>query len=212
MRKPRLIACLVVIAIAMLWSRAFYGSLKAHNQGERHFKKQEYVSAVTFFDRSIRWYAPFNPYVRKSVERLWEIGTQAEKEGNTRLALIAMRTIRRGFYTARSFYTPGKDWIDKCDGKIDQLMELDPTSESPAAELRPSDGYPRRNQTVTAPGTVWSIILELGFLGWVGSMIGFIVFACKGNRRAKISTLPALLWGSLASICFAVWLIGLWRA
>jgi hypothetical protein len=94
-------------------------------QGEAHFTANQYIKAITFFDRSIHWYTPFNPYVRKSAERLWEISKDAQKRGDIRLALIATRTIRRGFIAERSFYTPGRDWIEKCDLRIYDLLKIE---------------------------------------------------------------------------------------
>ena len=112
-----IILCLVAIGLMMVWVRAFYGSMQAYQQGEVYLEEKQYVRAVTFFDRSIHWYTPFNPYVRKSAERLWGIGEHAEKEGDVQLALIAYRTIRRGFYGASHFITPGMAWINKASGR-----------------------------------------------------------------------------------------------
>jgi hypothetical protein len=198
-KKTGLVIGLVVIGFLVLWGRAFHGSMKAYEEAEALFRASDYVRAVTFFDRSIRWYTPFNPYVDKSAQRLWDIADLAEKEGNTRLALMALRTIRRGFRAAESFYTPGKEWTAKSNSRIEQL-------------LRPGNESPTASENEAAPHTLWSMVLLLGLLGWVGSTIGFILFACKGNGTWRISRAPGLLWGSLALVCFALWLVGMMKA
>lgn len=211
-KKAGLAAGFVFIACAMLWVRAFYGSMKAFEQGEICLTQNEYIRAVTFFDRSIRWYTPFNPYVRKSAAQLWEIGVQAEREDNIRLALIAMRTIKQGFYAARSFYTPGKDWIEKAQAKIDHLAD-------PGVENKGSPGHgdlphsaPFGAQSPKDPSIPWSLALELGFFGWIGSVFGFIAFAITGKERLRIRPSRAALWGGLVVICFALWVVGMMKA
>ena len=152
------------------------------------------------------------PYVRRSAERLWEIGMHAEQQGNINLALIATRTIRRSFYAARSFYTPGTDWIKKCDVKIEEFTgieqaDLETCSRSAGPrKLRPA------NQEATAPSALWSVVVEIGFLGWVGCTIGFIIFACKEDRQARFFTPHAITWGAVTLIFFVVWLVGMIKA
>ena len=210
MRKVGLAIGLVIIGFLLLWARAFHGSMKAYEKGEAFFQESDYVRAVTFFDRSIRWYTPFNPYVYKSADRLWQIGSQAERKGNIRLALIAVRTIRQAFRAAQNLYTPGKDWIQKCDTRIEQLLHI---GSGPSTELRGIQSKPvDHNPNEAAPGTLWSLTLLFGFFGWIGSTIAFILSACKENRTWRISTSPGLLWGSMAAVCFILWLIGMMKA
>ncbi len=106
------------IMSAMVVAKAYYRSAKEFNMGEDALKKQEFNMAITHFERSIHWYTPFNKYVSGSAERLWEIGEIAEKKGDPSLALLAYRSLRSSFYAVRSFYTPHKEWINKCDEKI----------------------------------------------------------------------------------------------
>jgi hypothetical protein len=64
-------------------------------------KENQIIRAISYFDRSLHWYAPLNPYVQKSAQRLWEIGDRAERDGDLKLAFIAFSTIRSGFYGSR---------------------------------------------------------------------------------------------------------------
>jgi hypothetical protein len=207
-----MILVLVAVAFAMVWVRALYGSMQAYQQGEACLEKDQYIRAVTFFDRSIRWYTPLNPYVRKSAERLWEISMLAKQQDDIRLALIATRTIRRGFYAARSVYTPGKDWIKKCDAQISGLMEIDRADK----EMERGSGAPDKSTPgsleATSPSTPWSIIVEIGFLGWIGSVVGFIIFACKDSGKERFLTRPALVWGCLSLTFFALWIVAMMKA
>ena len=201
---------LVAIALAMVWVRAFYGSLRAYQQGTKHLKAHREIRAITFFDRSIRWYAPFNPYVYRSAQRLWEIGERAYEDGDIRLSLIAIRTIRRAFYSARSVYTPGKDWIRKCDIRIGELIEINQSRSMPHGPAGTTESPARPK--ARSLSTFWSIIVEIGFLGWLGSMLGFIMFACQGNGKPAFRTSRGRGWGGLALIFFTLWIIGMVKA
>jgi hypothetical protein len=212
LKKTGLIIGLILIGLAFLWGRAYYGSARAYHQGEAYLQMGDYIRAVTFFDRSIRWYSPWNPYVTRSAGRLWEIGHLAETEGNTPLALIAVTTLRRGFHAARGIYAPGKNWIIQCDEKIARLEGNNAAGRFHEEADRTADASSGQSPQETAPHILWTLILEFGFLGWLGAMFGFILFACKGGREPKIHTARALVWGSIALICFGVWVIGMWKA
>ena len=212
MKTTSMILGLLIIVLIMVWARAFYGSMKTYGQGERYLKQNQYIKAITFFDRSIHWYTPFNPYVKKSAERLWEIGAFAEHRRDFKLALIAYRTIRQGFYAASSFYTPGKNWIRKCDLKISELTELEEgakkTQKGPLGDKKPE----YQSKKVTSPNIFWTIILEIGFLGWIGSAIGFITFLLKDNRKLRSFISAAFKWGCVMLVFFVMWIIGMMKA
>ena len=55
---------------------------------------------------------------KKICQQLWQIGDMFEHQKQPDWALLAYSSIRSSFYASRSFYTPGKDWINRCDEKI----------------------------------------------------------------------------------------------
>ncbi|RLB96254.1 MAG: hypothetical protein DRH43_02510 [Deltaproteobacteria bacterium] len=194
-----------LIAFAMIWGRGYYGSRQAYLEGEKYFTNGNYIQAITFFDRSIHWYTPYSPYVYRSAERLWEICTRAEKQGDIRVALIAARTIKQGFYAARSFYGPGKDWITRSDRKIASLM---------AKERRKRDGgkdsrlFPGGHENAE-PNVFWTLVLEIGLLGWIGSVIGFLLHAVPGAGTAGLGLKPAIFWGVMFAVFYTLWIVGM---
>lgn len=211
-KTAALILGLIALFITVVWGRAFYGSIQAYQKGKAFQEKGQYIRAVTFFDRAIHWYTPFNPYVRKSAEGLWEIGEQAEKQGDIKLALIAFRTIRSGFYGARHFTTPGKGWIKKSEQKISALMETEEKGEDVAGDSASLREDLFQDQKSTSPKIFWTIILEVGFLGWIGSVIGFIMFSLRKEREGKTPASSKLLWMVPALVFFILWIIGMMKA
>jgi len=203
---------LITIFLIMVWTRAFYGSMQAYKKGELHLAEHRYIKAVTFFDRSIHWYTPFNPYVEKSSERLWEIGLRAEQRGDIRLALIAYRTIRRGYYASSNFVMPGRTWIERCESKIDELTRVEEKIRKRDQDFESEKKLILQSQKTKSPDVFWSITLEVGFLGWVGSVICLIMFALRRKEGAKSVARMSLPWVGLALIFFALWIVGMMKA
>jgi hypothetical protein len=212
LRILRGVVLVVVVFLAMVWVRAFYGSMRAYEQGERYFEKGQFIQAITFFDRSIHWYTPYNPYVEKSANKLWEIGRRSRQDGDVKLALIAVRAVRGGFYSARSFYTPGKNWIRMCDKKIHELEELEKTQKGLQSE--PGTGVPvgEKTQEVPGPNPGWSVVVVLSFLGWVGSILVFIFCAFGAKKEGGGRLRRGVPWLGMAGAFYILWIIGMFRA
>ena len=203
---------LMAIGFIIIWGRAFYGSLRAYQMGETYLEEKQYVRAVTFFDRSIHWYTPFNPYVHKSAERLWEIGEQAEKQGDIQLALIAFRTIRSGFYGASHFRTPGMEWIKKSERKVNALLGVEEKEREVSGDSASLREKLLRAQKSSSPIILWTIVLEIGFLGWIGSVICFIMFRLRHEKKGEYRASSNFLWIVLTIVFFILWIVGMMKA
>jgi len=200
----------IAVFLFMTWLRCFYGSMEAYKTGEEMLRQKQLIRSITYFDRSIHWYTPGNPYVEKSADRLWEIGEQAEKEGDLTLALIAFRSIRGGFYAASHFVTPGKKWIERSEFKIDQLVRRERKTESELREPELKEKI-RQSQKSSPPDVFWTVILEIGFLGWVGSLFAFI-FRRWGPKDGSIHFFGPFTWVGVGVVFFAMWIIGMVKA
>ena len=212
LRILRTIVLIVVVFLAMVWMRAFYGSMKAYEEGERHFEKDQFVQAITFFDRSIHWYTPYNPYVEKSAKKLWEIGERGQRDGDLKLALIAFRAIRGGFYSARSFYTPGGNWIRMSEQKIHELEEIEKAQTGLHDDAKVGAPVGEKRQEVPGPNPGWSVVVVLSFLGWVGSLLAYIpcAFGAKGEGKRRLTR--GAPWLGIAAVSYTLWIIGMFRA
>jgi len=58
--------------------------------------------------------------------------------------------------------------------------------------------------------TFWSVIVEVGFFGWVGSTIAFIFKAITPDN--KLVKRNAIIWGALIVAFYALWIAGLVNA
>ena len=193
---------ILILLFLMVWVRAYIGSMHSWEQGEALFQENKYIRAVTFFDRSIHWYTPFNPYVERSAQRLWEIGARAEKDGDVMLALIAFRTIRRGFYGTGGLNTPGKGWIDKSNTKIRELSKQEKNKGERTVEKR----------LQPPPDIFWSLMVEVGLLGWMVTMVILAVRLFKRERGKKSPVYSRIAWGVLSCCFFVLWVISMLKA
>jgi len=205
-----LIVGIAILFLAIVWARSFFGARECYLKAEEQLQKGNYIRAVTFYDRSLHWYTPFNPYIERAAQRLWEIGNRAEEQGDTKLALIAYRTIRHSFYAARSFYTPGKDWISKCETRIAALAGSQLRSKYEKNQL--ISGFAIKSQVVLGPSVLWSAVVVFSFFGWVGSVIAIIFFSLRPPRKIRKISSSALPWTGLGLFFFALWIVGMLKA
>jgi len=188
-------ASAAVLLLLILWVRVFYGSMQDYKTGETLLRENQTIRAITYFDRSLHWYAPLNPYVERSAKRLWEIGEKAEKEGDIRMARIAFESIRGGFYAASHFIVPGKNWIDRVDTKLEELGERAGRSGE-----KPKDPH---------PSILWSVVVVIGFFGWIGSVGAFIVFVLGRKEASGAGATKPTVWIGVGLFCFSLWILAM---
>jgi len=198
-----IILAIFIICIFMLWLKAYMGAKSAFYKGQEYLREGEIIKAVNQFDRTLHWYAPFNPYMERAARSLWKIGKQAKKEGDIKMALIAYRTIRRGLIAASSFYTPKRQWIKRVEREISLLMQKE------KAEIDMDKLIPRQIRRV--PNEVMSVVMEIGFWGWIGGVIG-LIFSFRKDYGEKGFIKSKLMWIILIAISYTIWIIGMLKA
>lgn len=204
-RKTAIPIVAVIGAILILiWVKAFWCSARDFRLGQRYLGQEDYTRAITFFDRSMRWYAPLNPYVHRSAKRLWDVALLAERNGDIPLALIALRTIRQGCYASQSFYTPGAELIRRCDSKIGSL-----TGQEHEGLTQTTPSEQKRD---TAPDIFWSFVIEIGLMGWIGSVLGFLCFGLTSGPKTGLKSRMGIVWGALFIVCYTLWILGMTKA
>ena len=84
------------------------------------------IQAIAGFESAIHMYLPFHPLVEVSARRIWSIGVELERRGETEKALVAYRALRSAFYSTHAIFKPGTDWIARCDARIAVLAKPAP--------------------------------------------------------------------------------------
>lgn len=202
-----------LVVFFIMLGKVFYLQHGHFKKGEGYSKESNLKLAIREYDLAMHMWTPWSPYIERSAEKLWQIGEMYEEEGKPDWALIAYSSIRSSFYASRSFFTPGKDWIKRCDGKIASLnvrllLEDGIIKEDDASSER--EKFLHVLTTDDAPDVLWSALAEVGFLGWIGSVVFIILkgFESNGSLRRRYAAYGALSFAST----FALWVVALLRA
>src|SRR2546425_5939612 len=113
---------LLVAFVALLYAKTAYNARQDFALGEEAYTQGKYKVAVTHYERTIKWYTPLSPVVQRAVERLWQLGMEAEARGEVSLALEAYQTLRSSLYAVQSFYIPYQSWIAKTEARMAPLL------------------------------------------------------------------------------------------
>lgn len=207
----RRIAAIVLVCLLALLLRVLWGGRAECRRAGAELDDGRPYQAVLHYERAVRWYLPGSPYVGRAVDALWEMAEAAEGAGDPELALFAYRGLRGSAYATRSFYQPFPRRIQDAEERIADLMAADPVAAWPDRSLSPEE----RRAAVLAnlqdhrdPATGWVVVLEIGFLAWLGA--GAALAFRIGQPRARRRT-TWVLSGVVVS-GYALWVLGMWLA
>jgi hypothetical protein len=165
--------------------------------------------AVVHYRRAARWYAPGSPYHVEALGRLGAIGADAEKRGDTDLALSAYRAIRAAIMSTRSFYIPERARLEAADERIASLMAALPAPPMDAGKSREQLRAEHLALLAADPGpsVLWSIVLLFGFGVWVAGAFAFTMRAIDDEDRFIKS--EVLRCGAMIVLGFGLFVLGL---
>jgi tetratricopeptide (TPR) repeat protein len=204
----RILGVLLLLAAVMV-VKVTYNARQEFTIGEEAYTRGAYDVAITHYERAIKWYTPFSNTIRHAVERLRQLGTEAEARGDRHLALAAYQSLRASLYAVQSFYIPYQSWIPKTEERIAPLLAKIKAGEEPNEDKLRQDTarFAMQLQRHVGPHLGWSVLVEIGFLGWVGATVGLIWYVV--DKAGNFARRQGLLWGSLIAVFFALWLIGM---
>ncbi len=199
--------------MALVSGRVFYLQRSHFLQAEGYLKDGNQKLALREYDTAMHFYLPFSPYIERSAERLWQMGEAFEKEGRHEWAHSAYSSIRSSFYASRWLFTPGRDWIEKCDEKIADLNIRMLLAEGIITE---ADAPAERKKhiellkTDRAPRPFFAFLSAVSFAGWVASALyaAFRGFEASGAMRKK-----PLIGATIGfAFFFLLWAVALLKA
>ena len=118
------VAVIALISLLLIWGNTFYRQQVQFDKGEKAWASGDFLGTVAGYESAIHMYTPLSSSVDRSAQRLWELGELAAKGGDLPRALIAFRSLRSSFYAVAGLYSPGEEWIRKCDARIAELLKL----------------------------------------------------------------------------------------
>ncbi|MDA8078249.1 MAG: hypothetical protein M0Z79_04850 [Nitrospiraceae bacterium] len=215
MQKRYLVKGLFFIAlfIVMVGAKVFYLERSHFLSAEKYYEASDWKLAIREYDLALHFYFPGSPYVNKSAEKLWQIGEMFEKADKPDWAVLAYSSIRSSFYASRSLYTPGREWIRRCDEKI---AGLDVEILIRDGSLKPDQAKTEKEKLLyvmkvdRAPDPAWSVLVEVGFLGWISSVL-FTIWKAF-DKAGRLRTKQALYGLLFFVVTFSLWVISLLKA
>jgi len=203
------ISGVILFLAAVLVVKVTYNARQEFARGEEAYTYGAYNAAITHYERAIKWYTPGSTAIRHAVERLWQLGTEAETREDWPLALEAYQSLRSSLYAVQSFYIPYQSWIPKSEQHIAPLLAKIKAGPDQEEDKLAQDTarFAMQLQLHVGPHLAWSILVEASFFGWVGATIGLIWYIV--DKQGKFAPRQGLVWGSLLAICFTLWLIGM---
>lgn len=208
-RQIGLVLGAVLTACVFFAVAVAYRSHQEFARAEAAYQRSDYTEAMTHYERTIKWYLPYSGSVRRAVGRLWDIGMAAESRADTSLALAAYRALRGSLFAIQSLYVPYPEWIPKCEARIAALMPdtMPANYKDRAPQAQHQARFLQMLQRNPAPQLGWSILLEMGFLAWVGATIGLIWNA--ETRDGRWVWRHGWRWSSGIALGYAAWVIGM---
>jgi hypothetical protein len=202
----------ILLFLVLVWGRVFFLQRGHFLAAETYYHDADWKLAIREYDTAMHFYTPFSPYIQKSAERLWDIGETFEKQQRLDWAVVAYSSIRSAFYGSRSFYTPGHDWIVRCDDKIsgiDVKILIKEGNVKPGEALQEKEKLLYVMKVDKAPNIGWSVLAELTFFGWILSVIFIIFRGFDEDGRIK----RKFFYGSIYFVLtFTFWIVCLLKA
>jgi hypothetical protein len=166
-------------------------------------------AAVVHYRRAARWYAPGSPYHVEALGHLGAIGADAERRGDSELALSAYRAVRAAIMSTRSLYVPERARLEAADERIASLMADLPAPPMDAGKSREQlrAEHLALLRADPGPSVLWSVVLLFGFLAWVSGAFAFSQRAIDDEDRFVRA--EALRWGTLIVLGFGLFVLGL---
>jgi tetratricopeptide (TPR) repeat protein len=197
-------ALLAAFAVRVVTSAA--SELRA---GDAYRANGQLEAAVVHYRRAARWYAPGSPFHVTALSDLQAIGADAERRGDSELALSSYRAIRAAIMSARSFYVPERERLEAADERIAFLMAALP---APPMDAGKSQERLRREHLALlraprGPSLFWSFVLLLGFAAWVGGAFAFSRRAIDDDDRFVRG--EVMRWGAVIGVGFGLFVLGL---
>lgn len=116
------VAAIALISVALFWGNALYRQYVQFEKGEKGTASGDFPAAVAGYEAAIHMYTPGSSIVPRSAQKLWDLGQMAEANHDKTRALIAYRALRSSFYAVAGIYSPGTEWIQRCDARIAALV------------------------------------------------------------------------------------------
>ncbi|MBI5611040.1 MAG: hypothetical protein HY902_19365 [Deltaproteobacteria bacterium] len=198
-RWPLLAVAVVLTSLAI---RATHEQRQAYARAVALEQAGDLWRAADEYRWALRWYTPWGPDHDRAAEALLQLGTQAAAS-DPELAVQALDNLRSGLIAGRSLWQPRRDLVERCSqtlpGLLVQVAQRRGDRRDPAKLLGQFTADYRRPIGV---GSGVSLAVALGFLVWLGGLVGTARRGWNADGRWQRAGWP---WLTAAAAGFALW-------
>ena len=212
-RETALVALGVVgVVLAVLAVRVIGISRAELAEGHDAEARGEPAVAIGHYRRAARMDVPFAPSPVEAIDRLADLGSDAEDAGDVELALSAWRSIRAATLGSRSFYVPHAERLREADQHIARLMAAQPP---PAMDARLSvqereAAHLALLEADVGPSPLASLLAILGLVTWVAAALLFATRAL--GEGDELVPREARRWAGVFALGLGMFVVGLYWA
>ena len=208
-RRTASVALIALAFVGLVYGRVLFESRREWTEGRQWLAKDDPDEAIVHYRRAALWYAPINPWCVAALDGLAGIARRAERRDETERALSAWRAVRGSILGVRSFYTPMPARLRAANRRVAALMAKQPR---PAQDLRKTEGALAREPLALlerdeAPSAFWSVVLLVGFFGWIAAAFAFVYRGLDADGR--IVRAQAVRWAGVVVAGLAIWVVGM---
>ncbi|MDC4223411.1 MAG: hypothetical protein MPW15_04055 [Candidatus Manganitrophus sp.] len=211
-RRIGSIALSIFIFFSMIYLKVFLSSRAEFRTAEAAQAKGDDREAIIHYERAILWYLPIGGYVEPSAEALWKlaksIGGKGQEVGLGSVSFLAERLL------CNAQFLHSRKRMDRPFGSKDRR---DHGAGAPYSEADKKKSVEQRTEEALAIlkrplklHTGWSIVLEIGFWGWVAGVLLFIMTGFDSENR--VIPKRSLVLGGRIIFFYTLWVVGMMNA
>ena len=207
----RRIAVLAALCVLVVVARVAWSGMAEARRGLAFEEEGRWHEAAVHHGRAIHMYLPGSPVPARAGDRLLALARAAEERGEPMEARFCYEELRSGFLSVRSFYQPGRRFIEAAEEGLVPLMLADDRGNWPDRTLPRAE----REAEVRAvlgeredPALLWVLVMGLGYLAWLGAAAMAILQGLPRHDRAPIRWPIVLRWGLVSLVGYGLWLAG----
>ena len=170
-------------------------------------EEEDADAEIEHLGRAARWRMPLLSHDEEAIDRLLQLGTDAESRGDEgrQTALAAYREARGALLATRTWGVPQRDVFDDVNVRIATLMaeqEADFGTDV-GGTGDPYTYHLALLEEVPGPDPWRANFAALAFVGWIVATVGFVLrgIDARGHLRPK----SAVRWGVAAVVLLAAW-------
>ena len=200
----------VVLVVILVLSVKVLGSSRAElREADRARASGALEVAVNHYRRAARWYLPIQPFADEALDRLLEIGDEAEEREDRVLALASFRSVHAAIMSSRSAWIPDAERLERADARIAALMASGevPAVDAGLAEDERAALYLSMLEEDRDPALGWALLALLGFFSWVVG--AYLVFTRALDQDDHFVDGELKKWGTLFVVGMGLFVLGL---